>query len=103
MAKPYRGSLVESLSSVMFRAIIPQSLHSQAGTRPPPDSTLRNWRRALESLSPEAFKAIGEVTQLDDPTIDSKAISKDLILGTKFKELKAQPVQQALIVQMVAR
>ena len=54
-------------------------------------------------MSPEAFKAIGEVTQLDDPTIDSKAISKDLILGTKFKELKAQPVQQALIVQMVAR
>lgn len=47
--------------------------------------------------------AVGAVTGQDDLMIDPWAIAKDPTLEVKFKELKAHPLRQALVVNVVGR
>ena len=79
----------------------------QVGAKAPTFSTLKNWKLAVEALSPEGFAAIRRICATPEPKkqrLDPRLLSYTFLTCDEFKAMRETcPVAQANALQILCR
>ncbi|CAM9623429.1 unnamed protein product [Choristocarpus tenellus] len=77
------------------------TMYKKVGVTPPSKSTLRNWRKGVNSLKPESFEVLKEVCESKAPQVDRYAVTLNYLSRDEFAGFTS--LKQGLCIHLLAR